>query len=312
MTSGTGSVLHVLTVHFNTPDLTSRLVKELPRESPHGRAVVVHVLDNCSTPANLCALRAGIDGLPGVTLDIRTTNMGFGGGMNALVSSSDVKDDDVIWLLNPDTRLRAGCLESLEDELDSGEFDLVSPLIYSGNELDPWIWYCGGSISVREVRVKHQLYGRRLADAPRRAFETEFITGAAPMMRASTFRTLGGFPSGYFLYWEDTYFSWSARERGCRLGVVPSAHLWHAVGASSGTGQSQTFYYWSSRNRFTFARDIGVSRRRLAFGKGGIETLRTIGKALRETEGRLPKAIAATRGIFEGFTQAGKPHRCRR
>ncbi len=229
--------------------------------------------------------------------------------MNALVSSSDVKDDDVIWLLNPDTRLRAGCLESLEDELDSGEFDLVSPLIYSGNELDPWIWYCGGSISVREVRVKHQLYGRRLADAPRRAFETEFITGAAPMMRASTFRTLGGFPSGYFLYWEDTYFSWSARERGgCRLGVVPSAHLWHAVGASSGTGQSQTFFTIgplaiASLSPATSESHDADSR----LGKGVSKRFAPSVRRCVRRRGRLPKAIAATRGIFEGFTQAGKP-----
>jgi GT2 family glycosyltransferase len=238
---------------------------------------------------------------------VSNENIGFGAGMN-LLANSDVGDEsDILWLLNPDTRLRAGCLELLEDELVSGDFAVVSPLIFSGDAGDYWIWYCGGSINTRVLRVRHHLYGCHLAEAPYRSFETEFVTGAAPMLRASTFLAVGGFPRGYFLYWEDTYFSWKARDLGFRLGVVPSAHLWHAAGASSGFGQSRTFYYWSARNRFTFASDIGVPRRQLIFGRGGLESLRTVAKVLIEREGRLRKTSAAVRGILDGLRQGHTP-----
>jgi len=293
--------MRVLTVHFNTPELTSRLVRDFPRQTPHGRPVFIHVLDNCSTPENLRTLRANIEGLEGVTLEVSNRNVGFGEGVNALAESDVVDESDILWILNPDTRLRAGCLELLESELDSGDFAVVLPLIFSGDRADPWIWYCGGSINTRVFRVRHQLYGCHIAEAPHRPFETEFVTGAAPMMRASTYHAVGGFPRGYFLYWEDTYFSWKARNLGFRLGVVPSAHLWHAVGASSGSGQSRTYYYWAARNRFVFASDMGVPRHRLVVGRGGLESLRSVAHALLEREGRLSKASAAIRGTLEGL-----------
>jgi GT2 family glycosyltransferase len=308
MSSSTQGALHVLIVHFNTPELTSRLIRDFPRRTPRGRAVFMHVLDNRSTPQNLNSLRADIEGLPGVTLTFSDSNIGFGEGMNALADSDAIHESDILWLLNPDTRLGAGCLEHLEDELASGDFAVVSPLIYSGDDANPWIWYCGGSISTRDLRLKHQLYGCPLAAAPHRSFETEFVTGAAPMMRASTFRAVGGFPHGYFLYWEDTYFSWKARDLGLRLGVVPSAHLWHHVGASSGSGQSRTFYYWTACNRFVYARDIGVPRRRLLLGRGGFESLRPLARALLvEREERLAKARAAIRGTIRGLRSAQTP-----
>ena len=294
--------MRVLTVHFNTPELTSRLVRNFPKETPQGRPVFVHVLDNSSTPRNLELLQSNIEGLTHVTLQKSRTNLGFGEGVNLLAEGDSIDESDILWILNPDTRLQTGCLQLLEQELDLDNFAVISPLVYSGEAENAWIWYCGGSINAQGCRAEHHLYGRPLGESPHRSFETTFVTGAAPMMFASTFYEVGGFPSGYFLYWEDVYFSWKARELGFRLGVVPSAHLWHAVGASSGSGRTKTYYYWSARNRFTFAKDIGVPRSRLIVGRGGIESLRPIAKALlRERGGRFSKASAATLGTVNGL-----------
>jgi GT2 family glycosyltransferase len=138
-------------------------------------------------------------------------------------------------------------------------------------------------------------------------FETDFMTGAAPMMWVSAFRSVGGFPDGYFLYWEDTYFSWKAKKIGLRLGVVPAARLWHAGGASSGGCRprsiSSTVYYWAARNRFVYARDTGLPRRQLMSGRGGLESMRLIVMALLEREDRLRKTQSAIRGTYDGIRQ---------
>nr|WP_275296844.1 glycosyltransferase family 2 protein [Mycolicibacterium sp. CBMA 361] len=298
--------MHVLVVHFNTPDLISTMVKGLPGQTSRGRPVSIHVLDNCSTLENVRALRNSLGDTPAVTLEFSDQNLGFGAGMNLLASRHDIGHADIVWLLNPDTEVEPGCLDHLEDELSSGEFAVVSPLICSGDKADAQIWYCGGSVDSRNLRVQHQLWARPCEEAPTDPFETEFITGAAPMMYASTFHTIGGFPARYFLYWEDTYFSWKAHALGFRLGVVPAACLWHAAGASSGFGQSQTFYYWSTRNRFAYAADIGVPRRRLIAGRGMFETLRPLARALKEREAKLPKFRAALRGTVDGFLQSAQ------
>lgn len=307
MTSNLGA-LHVLTVHFNTPELTSQLVRNIPRKTPRGRPVLIHVLDNCSDPENFDLLQASIEGQPGVTLEANNANVGFGAGMNLLAQRGDVADSDLLWFLNSDTHFDVDCLKLLEEEIDAGEYVVISPLIHSNDSTGSWIWYCGGSLDTRALRVHHDLYGCDVIEAPRHTFETDFITGAAPMMRASIFRAVGGFPRGYFIYWEDTFLSWKAGQMGMRLGVVPSARLWHAVGASSGYGKSRTFYYWSARNRFIFASDIGVPRWRLILGRGGVETLRVVARAvLREREGRVSKVWAAVQGTYHGLTRRRPP-----
>ncbi len=306
MSTSAKGVLRVLIVHFNTPDMTSRLIHDFPRQTPQGREIFIHVLDNCSATDNLRALRANIDDVLRVTLQVSNDNLGFGAGINELFERGDISDSDIVWILNPDTRVTTECLQLLEAELDSGDFAVVSPLIYSDGAEDSLIWYCGGTMSTRDFSVRHQHQGYRLAQAPHRPFETEFITGTAPMMRGSTFRAVGGFPAGYFMYWEDAYFSWKARELGFRLGVVPSAQLWHAIGASSGSLESSTYFYWSTRNRFAFARDTGVPRRRLMVGRAGLESLRPIARALLVGgEGRLSKTSAAIRGTLSGLR---RPH----
>lgn len=308
MSSSVEGALRILTVHYNTPTLTSRLAREFPHETPRGRPIFIHVLDNGSEPENVRAVQAGLEGLPRVTLQLSDTNLGFGVGNNVLAAGDYVNEGDIFWFLNSDALPQPGCLERLEDELDRGTFDIVSPLIYSGEGSDEAIWYCGGTISTREMRVRHLMHGAPLPEAPEEPFETEFITGTSPMMRVSTFRAVGGFPSHYFLYWEDTFLCWQARHRGYRLGVVPAARVWHEVGGSSGSGRSETFYYWAARNRFVFASDIGIPRRRLVVGRGAIESLRPLAWVLlRERKGRLAKASAVVRGIAHGLRTSTSP-----
>jgi GT2 family glycosyltransferase len=299
--------LHVLIVHFNTPELTSALVRDLPSRTPRGRRLAVQILDNSSTESNLQALRFNLRDAHFVSIETSRENIGFGAGMNLLAARNDIRSKDILWLLNPDTRLDTDCLERMESELDVGAFSIISPLIFSGVWPNTWIWYCGGSIDRGAIRVQHLHYRQPLSEARREVFETDFITGAAPMLYASTFRRLGGFPDSYFLYWEDTFLSWKARQLGLRLGVVPTARLWHAGGASSGgyarRSISTTTYYWSARNRFVYARDTGVPRRRLLSGSGGVESLRLIAMAALEHEERLLKTRSAVRGVWDGLRQ---------
>ncbi len=297
------SQIHVLIVHFNTPDLTIRLVEELLDKSSYKNKISIHILDNCSTPENL----SKIDGIsltyPVVTLDFSDQNIGFGAGINLLVSMYLSGDGarEILWILNPDTRIMDSCVDSLVEELKIGKFAIISPLIYTGENDKYKIWYCGGSISFPAMRAKHLWYGQPLANAPTKTFETDFITGAAPMMYVSTFVKIGGFSNAYFLYWEDAHFCWRAKQMGYQLGVVPLAHVWHAVGASSNDSQSENFFFWSARNRFVYAAEVGVERHQLILGRGALTSLRFVTSALLQRNGRFTKAHAALRGTYAGF-----------
>ena len=54
--------------------------------------------------------------------------------------------------------------------------------------------------------------GRRHATG---SFEVEAVSGACMMMRADTFRSLGGFDSRYFMYAEDMDLCFRITSPGC-------------------------------------------------------------------------------------------------
>ncbi len=300
--------LHVLIVHFNTPDLTARLVEDLSLQTINGRNVFVHILDNCSTKTNQTKLLHLAGDYDFVTIDLNENNVGFGAGINLLVSnySSILGENEILWILNPDTRIMDNCVEVLINELELGIFEVISPLICSGDLNTQKIWFCGGSFNMSEFRVQHSLFDRPLIEAPHESFETSFITGAAPMMRVSTFNEVGGFPLGFFLYWEDVYFCWRAGQLGKALGVVPAAQLWHAVGSSSKNVRGRNFYYWIARNRFVFADKVGVRRRQLVLGSGALETLKMLVRPLLGGGPRLSNTYSAFRGTISGLWIHGR------
>lgn len=304
MNAPVSGALKVLIVHHNTADLTLRLLQSLPMATPRGRPVQVHVLDNASTPEQLELLRSGIEAIVNVTLLESQTNLGFGEGQNRLFAHHDVADSDLLWVLNPDIEILGDCIGELESELDRGQFTVVSPFIVTGRREAPRVWYLGGSIDIETLRIRHDHYGEPAESHAEcgSPFATQFVTGAAPMMFARSLRDVGGFPNGYFLYWEDVLLSWRLQSAGMTIAVVPTARLWHAVGASSGRGHTPTFYYWSARNRAKFASDIGLHKRQLVVGKAATETARHIARAFMEPVQRWRKVRAALRGTRDGLT----------
>lgn len=300
-------VLRVLIVHFNTPDMAVRLVRSLPRRSPAGRDVLIEITDNASSAESLRELQNMVAHQGNVHLRVNEQNVGFGEAHNQMAFASDVGENDVLWLLNPDVELTHNALEDLEGELDRGAYSAVSPLIVSGDGDARWIWFAGGTLDERRVRVRHLRYGDRMVPIEKAdPFPTEFLTGAALMIKASVFRRVGGFPKGYFLYWEDAMLSWKVRGLGETMAVVPMATIWHAVGASSGTGETPTFFYWAARNRVQFAVDTGHSFWDLLVGAGSMETYRFLLRALRGREGRLSRLWAATRGTWNGLSRSSR------
>jgi GT2 family glycosyltransferase len=303
MATETPADLYVVTVHYDCADELDRMLTSLPRRTPAGGSIRVHVLDNdsaeCAAAAAVCAAHHDLV----ESFTISGTNLGFGEGVNSLVASLDVAGEAMLWILNPDTVVMPGCLDALEPAWLRGDYDVMSPAIVTGAQPRERIWYCGGSLDERSVAVRHLRDGSLVRDIPDEPFETGFITGAAPLMRLGTFRKAGGFPSGYFLYWEDVALSHRARALGYRFGVIPAARLWHEEGASSGgVGLSGNFYYYATRNRLHFAQtELRMTPRQCLAPRPLVEGLRYIARALREREQPLAKGVAAIRGSRDGL-----------
>lgn len=260
----------------------------------------IQVLENGSGADQVAQLHAIAATDPRMTVTVSEENLGFGGGVNLLANQLVCDPDDMIWILNPDTRVEPGCIAVLRDHLAEHPRVIASPLIlnFAGS-----IWYAGGGLSVKKGFSSHLRYGEPAAAAGTEPFSTRFMTGAAMAMKRSVWDSLGGFREELFLYWEDSELSLRARKAGIDLVVVPKAVISHLEGGSSsgGDGRSATFYYYYARNRLEVCSSY-TSKLDLLVGRGIVETLRGIVKPLvKEDNHRLTKMRASLRGIVAGL-----------
>lgn len=253
--------------------------------------------DQANQTETICSL------FPEVTFVRSDLNVGFGAGTNraAAILSDRLREDDFIWIVNPDTVVDVSCLEGLRAAVAAGHFDIVSPRITTGeNESRPIVWFDGGQLDLRAVRTSHQGIGRtplpEAAESP-----CSFVTGAAIFMTLRTWRALDGFSEEYFLYWEDADLSYRAVSSGLKLGVVAGASVWHAVGGSGDrTGKSATYYYFMQRNRVLFARRLQIGQR-LLWGSGLVESMRLTLRPLKQQTRPLFKFWSGLRGLAAGI-----------
>jgi GT2 family glycosyltransferase len=261
-----------------------------------GTAPQVVVVDNASTDGSL-------DRLP-VSSRIETlrlsSNSGFAAGMNAGIEHALQRGADLVWLLNVDAFADPDCLTQLLARVaDDPGLWIVTPRLlnedgteqHAGGTVD---WYNGDLGLLRSSSLRH---------APDDRF---WVTGAAPMIRASVFRTAGVFEPAFFAYWEDVDLCARVWHRGGRVAAEPSAVVTHVGSASLGS-QSPGIAFLRTRNAWLFLERngrLGAPRARwLRFVSSTLERAASL-----ERTGSHDAAVASLAGLSAARRrQYGRP-----
>lgn len=289
--------LHIAVVNYNSSGELLSCIRSIP---PHTYDSLV-VIDNASNAKNRALLQeTDFSSLP-VNIVYSSVNSGFGVAMNHAIALLEAEQSDYVWLLNPDMVVNEAAVMQMRAVLNSGRADIVSPVITTGDSAD-LIWYAGGTMDLRRGCTSHEKRDPEgAADAISRV---SFMTGAAPMMKLSTWQQLGGFRADLFLYWEDADLSLRAVAQGVKMAVVHHARVWHKVGGSSSNlGKSELWYYFMHRNRLIVCGQY-YPKASLLVGTGATFTLRLLVRACREREGTLRKIFASIRGIMDGMRRS--------
>jgi N-acetylglucosaminyl-diphospho-decaprenol L-rhamnosyltransferase len=292
-------VLEAWIVNYRSADLVAKCIDSLDGQ-PVDRFVI---LDNSNDPSEQIALRE----LERIHENIRVmsapSNIGFGRGMNYISRLVEGEPEDVVWLLNPDTRYLRGSVTDAFEAVRDRKIGILSPILVTDDASSERLWFGGGTVSPSKGQCIHLGFGGEVPPLESKFVSSEYITGAAPMLRRDTFFMLGGFWDDIFLYWEDVDFSLMARSRGAELSVFHGLQLSHDEGKSSGrgAGHSITYYYHVSRNRVIVSRAHGGSALGILFGAGLRETARLFWAAVSsERDKRARKLLASVRGTIEG------------
>lgn len=171
-----------------------------------------------------------------MTLIRNERNYGFAEGNNiGMRFALSTLDPEYILLLNNDTVVDQGFLSELVAVGESNKrFGIIGPkiLYYDFNGRSDVIWYAGGRIDpLREWVFYHLGVGEEDRGQYDSVAETEWCTGAAFLLKKELARVAllnPAYPFGS----EDVEYCMNARKRGYKVVYVPSAKVWHKVGAS--------------------------------------------------------------------------------
>ncbi|MBC7761470.1 MAG: glycosyltransferase family 2 protein [Candidatus Saccharibacteria bacterium] len=172
-----------------------------------------------------------------------TENLGYGGGMNLGVASSEASD----WVLlaNPDLAFGEKAIDRLvEVGESSSEIGIVGPLVYtptgeiypSARNLPSLRTGIGHAVFARIWRTNPwtRSYLQDLEVTPHQ-HDAGWLSGSCLLVRRDVFESVGGFDEKYFMYFEDVDLCARVSQMGYRVVYAPSAIVTHEGGHSTST-----------------------------------------------------------------------------
>lgn len=196
-----------------------------------GADLILYLVDNAS-PDGTGEKLAAEDFGPCVQAICLPENKGFGAGHNAVLP---LLDSDYHFVINPDITLREPVMENICAWLDEHPEAVMAT---------PRMFFPDGREQILPKRKPNVLgllarqgvpglkkFGDRYAmlnEDLSKPTPIEFCTGSFFCIRTETFRKIGGFDEGYFMYVEDADITQKARREGLVyfLPQFSACHAW--------------------------------------------------------------------------------------
>lgn len=272
----------IVIVNYRTAPLVVDCLHSLAPEiaaNPHTRVVIV---DNASGDGSADIIASAIEnaGWHGwARLIVSPVNGGFSAGSNLALRTILRADTppDLVWLLNPDTRVRPGALAAITGFMAANPAVGITGTMIEQADGTPWPYAFRfpsifGEVErglrfgpVSRLLANHAVL-HRMDDVPRRV---GWVSGCSMVIRRTVFDRVGLFDEGYFLYYEETDFCRAAQRAGWACWYLPQARIMHIAGQSTGitgseAGQRRLPRYWFESRRRYFTKNHGRAYAALA------------------------------------------------
>lgn len=270
--------LLIVIVNYRTPDLVIDCLRTLePELRGITGGVRVSLVDGKSPDDSVAKLTAAIaDNGWGDWCDFRPlpTNGGFAFGNNEAIRpylAESADKPDLIYLLNPDTLVRPGAIQTLLAFMDARPDVAIAGSRCEDPDGTPQssAFRFHGIASEFEMAarfgpISRLLNGWIVAPPPRDdEHQVDWVVGASMMIRRAVVDRVGLLDDGYFMYFEETDFCLRARRAGFSCWYVPGARIVHLIGQASGVtdaakkNKRRPTYWFQARRRY-FTKNYGL------------------------------------------------------
>lgn len=240
--------LAVILVNYNGKKYNSACIDSILKNKVRDGLTIL-VVDNASSDGSVELLQQQYRESAGEQVEyiILDKNYGFAAANNRGIERAGELGADYVLLLNNDTEIAPNMLEQLEACADRHPGCMIVPKIYYSDNRDR-IWSAGGSVSPIIRKVSHDGLDQIDSGQFEEERKIEFATGCCLLIPMSVLKRTGGLDERYFLYYEDTEYSFRLKKMGISIYFCPKACLYHKVGGSSMGVQSPLCAYYISRN----------------------------------------------------------------
>lgn len=262
------AAVSIIIVTRNTCAFTCAAVRSAI-ESRDNCAKEIIVVDNGSTDGTSTVL---LREFPSVLYRRSEKNLGFAGANN--LGAREAKGEFLL-LLNSDARLQPDSLrlavEWMKEHPDCGVAgaQLLNP---DGSRQNSIANFPTLATELLNKPLLRRLFPRRFPGKEQGLTEplvVESVVGAFMLIRAETWRALGGLDERYFFFFEETDFCLQARRRGWKTQHLPQVLVWHEQGRSTRDHSVPArIEYWRSRYIYFRKNHNRMVRWTLAAGLG--------------------------------------------
>ena len=267
--------LAVVIINWNVQDMLAACLRSVETDLVTSQlSGQIWVVDNASTDGSVAMLRRDF---PRVQLIAGNQNLGFAGGNNAALRAIGFNDrptvlensraggdglPEVVLLLNPDTEVHPGALQSLYDFMKNTPRAGIAGarLVYGDGSFQhsafafPGLWQLAIELLPLPGRLTESGLNGRYSHAAYESghpFRVDHPLGAAMCVRREAIQQVGLLDERYHMYVEE--IDWSRRIilSGWTAYCVPAARITHFGGQSTGQVQMSSFVkLWTSRYKF--------------------------------------------------------------
>ncbi|MFT6137593.1 MAG: GT2 family glycosyltransferase [Salibacteraceae bacterium] len=294
--------LAIIIVNWNSYEVTANCLKSLQTVSYDNFKIIL--IDNGSEDNSGEILKADF---PEIILLKNEENRGFTGGNNRGIQYALDSNFEMVMLLNNDTIVTRDFATILVNKLQSDQnIGAIQPKIMFNQEKDV-IWSGGSSFSKIWHLTKSEGMGEKDLGQYDGSKVLPWVTGCCFLTRSTIVKEVGLLDDRFFIYYEDTDWSFRIRNRGYKLFYEPMSKIYHEVGKSNenretfGEGTQSAFtHYVVIRNHIFIVRKYakGLNYITSMF----YQLVKIIGYSLYFLLKRRPKKLKASlRGFYHGF-----------
>jgi GT2 family glycosyltransferase len=245
-------VLSIIVDYHSSKDaenLSLQLAQEANQNFEH---TIIHVDNGNSQPVQLTQEQKSYS----IRLIRNSENLGYAGALHSTILELEKQGEkfDAYWFLNSDLEVKSGCLAGLVETLNQdSQIGAVGPIIRITQKKEV-IWGARGRVSPLLGTTAMEGWNQDGA-LP----HWSYIPGCSLLVRAKSYWDVGGIPTFYKLYFEETELCIHLQKKGWKLWVDQNSTIYHRVDSLKGGIPARHFAYYFIRNNLTFwKRNFGI------------------------------------------------------